>query len=339
MSKLFSTSFLRVFVLGFLCLISPLFAHSPRLLIVLGPKCDFTARDLQKKVDLHVVSGTEEEMRDQINHLDSISPVHLTLIQTQIDNLPWFAHKVGYDFITLNEPLQNAVSTLLSYKTTVPVTDADLPRIDPKTVGKLYALMQKVDIFFSAHHVQYWATCGTLLGIARHKGIIPWDDDIDIAIFNNDVPILKSLESDLKKIGLLLYYCEEWGFYKIFPENGRQIINSKTNQPYPWKFPFIDIFPLVNQGNKFVYAREALRKAYPNDYFLSSELILTKLCFGPLMLPCPVQYKAYLSRTYGKDWNAIAYVTYNHEQEKSMKRVKVDLVNCALASYILPEEG
>ena len=46
---------------------------------------------------------------------------------------------------------------------------------------------------FSKHDIFYWTSGGTTLGILRHQGLIPWDDDIDICIFKNEEDKLLTL--------------------------------------------------------------------------------------------------------------------------------------------------
>ena len=47
---------------------------------------------------------------------------------------------------------------------------------------ELLDLLRRVDKTLSDCGIEYFAVYGTCLGAVREKGIIPWDDDVDIAV-------------------------------------------------------------------------------------------------------------------------------------------------------------
>ena len=193
------------------------------------------------------------------------------------------------------------------------------------TIKKLYQIMYDTHQIFKKNGVKYWADGGTLLGAVRHKGVIPWDDDLDIGILSKDISKFLNLEKQFSRCGYSI--CKVWFGYKIYFTNKKKVKNN--GEPQCYSFPFIDVLPY----NKFpdgIY-RLSLKEArdmWPKEVWKEKDLFpIVEYAFGDFNIAGPNSYKNYFDNYYGKDWNEVAYREYDHEQEKRIESIKVKLTN------------
>ena len=113
-------------------------------------------------------------------------------------------------------------------------------------------ILEKIDEICKKNNINYFLIGGTLLGDVRHKGFIPWDDDIDIGMLREDYE--KFINVCLKNgaLGKDYYlHCNESDddyfipFIKVKKNNTtfaeKNIENINTH-----KGIFLDIFPYDN---------------------------------------------------------------------------------------------
>jgi lipopolysaccharide cholinephosphotransferase len=67
-------------------------------------------------------------------------------------------------------------------------------------------LLQKLAAICEQNGWSYWLHAGTLLGAIRHKGPVPWDDDVDIGMLRGDVEKLRALLANDPEYQVTLIY-------------------------------------------------------------------------------------------------------------------------------------
>lgn len=111
----------------------------------------------------------------------------------------------------------------------------------------LLDLLRQFDEVCRKHGLRYYLMYGSLLGAVRHKGFIPWDDDLDVAMPREDYEKLLQLESEFCSPYFLQVPGRDNGYYYSFVK----VRNSRTtglSEMFAYeRFNqglFLDVFPL-----------------------------------------------------------------------------------------------
>jgi len=169
-------------------------------------------------------------------------------------------------------------------------------------VVKVYKIARILSNFLRKHDITFWTSGGTTLGIVRHGGLIPWDDDIDICISEEELPRLLRLRPELRSAGCDL--CQSNSYvWKIF-----HLTDSISIENVEYRYPFCDVFIMKRHKKKYKCNANKSIVMMTNTLSLDVENREWRN-FGDLSLPVPVHAEDYLTRTYGEDW---AYMGATH---------------------------
>ena len=119
--------------------------------------------------------------------------------------------------------------------------------------AKQIPILQCIDQVCRQHNLRYYLWAGTLLGAVRHKGFIPWDDDMDISMPRPDYE-------------LLVQHAHEW-----LPAPF-EVIGSHNRPDYPYPFiKVIDGSTTLIERPDFMFPEGVFLDIFPLDGYPASD--------------------------------------------------------------------
>ena len=133
-------------------------------------------------------------------------------------------------------------------------------------------ILKEIDRVCKKHNILYWLDSGSMLGAVRHNGFIPWDDDLDIAMFRDDYNRFLEIASKELKENYFLQTHQTDSEYPLFfakvRRNNTFIDEKRYRRLNIHKGIYVDIFPVDKLGSNIKVAKKHCRKLRGFYFFI-----------------------------------------------------------------------
>ncbi len=159
-------------------------------------------------------------------------------------------------------------------------------------------LLNDVTDILDEYKVNYWLDFGTLLGVVRENRILPWDDDIDISIFEEDEEtMLNKVLPAIKKARYRTYtrrLKEDVGPLKKGNIRSFKIRNNRFF--FLRGYVKLDIFVMYKHKDDLYWYEWGKPHSLPQNLVSEFQMI----DFNGKKYRVPKDYDAYLTHHYGE---------------------------------------
>ena len=136
----------------------------------------------------------------------------------------------------------------------------------PEIQKEALKVLLKFDSLCKEHNWSYFITYGTLLGAVRHKGFIPWDDDVDVQMPRKDFDAFSAWcrenEEQIKPFKLCSRETVKnypYGLSRFANMDFKYVTTSKAYLQFDIGV-FLDIYPFDNYGNNYQQGSKLQKK-------------------------------------------------------------------------------
>ena len=214
------------------------------------------------------------------------------------------------------------------------ISDSDLKRLHEVQVE----IVSDVDKFCKENDITYFLIAGSLLGSIRHKGFIPWDDDIDIGMMRSDYEKFIKLYPNNSKNKYYVQSLETdpkyWQSYAKVRKSNTLMIEERVKDLSVNKEIFIDVFPfdkVSDLGYEKVKIRANLIKVIRDTIYLKRHIKKLYECnfkiFATVLRIFPVKFLYFMQKkmmTYYQNKNTHHCICYIGEYKTRNEYMNID---------------